>query len=570
MRSPSLAPRLLCALLAGAMTLASTRAPAQPTVPAERLDRVFARYAGRATPGCAVGVGQAGQPVTARAYGMADLEHDVPLTPESIFEAGSVTKQVTAAAVVLLAVDGKLSLDDDVRKHVPELPDYGTPITIRHLLNHTSGLRDWGSVADLAGWPRTTRVYDNDIALDIAARQRALNYRPGALYSYTNSGYNLLAVIVGRVSGMPLARFSQLRLFEPLGMTRTSWRDDFARVVPGRAIAYQPARDTALARGAFRLDMPFENAYGNGGLLTTVGDLLRWTDNLETGTLGGPRFLAEMHRQGRLTDGREITYASGLVVDRYRGLREVSHSGATAGYRAWLGRYPDEKVTVAVLCNHAAANATALAHEAADLYLPPAAAVAAAPMPPGVAVTAEALQARAGAYRDALTGEVIRLVVAEGTLRSEGAGPLVARSRWSFQDRAGRTYAFDSTSAAGGRVGLRQLTPAGDRWRYEPVDDTPPTASQLAALAGTYASDEVETAYTVRVVDGTLRARGRFGPEVPLRPLYTDAFSAGGRTVRFVRDGSGRVTGLDMGNSRAWQVRFTKQPSGGTPVTKER
>ena len=559
--------RLLPALLATATAGLAERAAAQDA-PAARVDRVFARYAGRASPGCTVGVSQAGRPVLASAYGMADLEHDVANTPETIFEAGSVSKQFTAAAVVLLALDGKLSLDDDVRKHVPELPTYGAPVTIRHLLQHTSGLRDWGSVSDLAGWPRTTRVYNNEIALYIARRQRALNYPPGDLYSYTNTGYNLLAVIVGRVSGMPLAGFTRTRLFEPLGMTRTSWRDDFTRIVPGRAVAYSPTRDSSGV--PFRMDMPFENVYGNGGLLTTVGDLLRWTENLETGAVGGPRFIAEMHRRGRLNDGREIAYGTGLFTTSHRGLREVSHSGATAGYRAWLGRYPEQKLTVAVLCNHAAANATALAHEAADLYLPAPTAVAAAPVAAEVDVPAEALQARAAADRDALTGEVIRLVVAEGTLRSEGAGPLVARSRWSFQDRAGRTYAFDSTGAARGRVGLVQLTPAGDRWRYEPVDDTPPTASQLAALAGTLAGDEVETAYTVRVVDGTLHARGRVGPELPLRPLYTDAFSAGGRTVRFVRDASGRVTALDMGNSRAWQVRFTRQPSGGRPVTKDR
>ena len=295
-------------------------------VPIERVDAVFGRFAGTTAPGCAVGVSEDGRAVMTRAYGMADLEHDVANTPATIFEAGSVSKQFTAAAIVLLAQEGKLSLDDEARKHVPELPDYGKPITIRHLLTHTSGLRDWGSVAAIGGWPRGTRTYTHAHVLDIAGRQKALNYAPGMYYSYTNTGYNLLAVIVDRVSGMPFAQFTRTRLFEPLGMTSTQWRDDYARVVKGRAIAYRPG-----AGGQWRMDMPFEQVHGNGGLLTTVDDMLKWTENLRTGAVGGPKFLEEMHRQARLTSGRQIEYARGLYVTTHRGVREVSHGGATAG-----------------------------------------------------------------------------------------------------------------------------------------------------------------------------------------------------------------------------------------------
>src|SRR6188508_1646510 len=191
---------------------------------------------------------------------MADLEHDVPNRPDTIFEAGSVSKQFTAAAVLLLARDGKLSLDDPVRKYVPELPDYGMPITIRQMLQHTSGLRDWGNVEDIAGWPRGTRVYTHAHVLDILGRQKHLNFTPGTRWSYSNSGYNLAAILVSRVSGDSLAEFSRKHIFEPLGMTRTSWRDDYSRIVKGRAVAY------AESDGRYYADMPFENIYGNGGL----------------------------------------------------------------------------------------------------------------------------------------------------------------------------------------------------------------------------------------------------------------------------------------------------------------
>jgi CubicO group peptidase (beta-lactamase class C family) len=290
-------------------------------------------------------VSRAGSIILQRALGMADLEHSVANTPGTIFEAGSVSKQFTAAAIILLAQQGKLSLDDDVRKYVPELPDYGTRITIRHMMTHTSGLRDWGNVAGIAGWPRGDRVHTHAHVVDILSRQRALNFTPGEQYSYSNSGYNLQAVIVARVSGMSFAEFSRRYIFEPVGMRNTQWRDDYTRIVKGRSVAY------AARGGSFATDMPFENVHGNGGLLTTVEDLLIWTENLQTGRVFGPEFMALMHRRGVLNNGDTITYASGLQLVRYRGLPEVSHTGSTAGYRAFLARYPEQRVGVAVLCN---------------------------------------------------------------------------------------------------------------------------------------------------------------------------------------------------------------------------
>jgi CubicO group peptidase (beta-lactamase class C family) len=348
------------AFVAAALGFAQSAAPPAPA----SVDAVFARW-NAASPGCAVGVGVDGRHVLERAYGMADLERDVPNTADTIFEAGSVSKQFTAAAVLLLARDGKLSLDDPVRKYVPEVPDYGAArtITIRHMLTHTSGLRDWGEVAGLAGWPRGRRVHTHGHVLDIVSRQKDLNFTPGTNWSYSNTGYNLSAIIVARVSGQSFADFSRDRIFAPLGMTHTSWRDDYTRIVKRRAIAYEPAAD------GYREDMPFENVHGNGGLLTTVGDLLRWNENFVSPKVGGAAFVAEQQTPGRFSDGRPHDYALGLYVRTYRGVREVSHSGSTAGYRAFLVRYPDQRVSVAVLCNAANANPTQYARAVADAYL---------------------------------------------------------------------------------------------------------------------------------------------------------------------------------------------------------
>jgi len=333
-------------------------APAQE----KAVDAIFERW-NAGTPGCAVGVAVGGRPVLMKAYGMADLEHGIANTPDTIFESGSVAKQFTAMAVMLLVKDGKLSLDDQVRNYLPELPDYGTPLTIRHMLTHTSGLRDWGSVASIAGAPRTSRAYTHGHVLDIVSRQKSLNFTPGDRYSYSNTGYNLSAIIVSRVSGMSFAEFSKQRIFMPLGMTHTSWRDDHTRIVRNRATAYN------YATGAFWIEMPFENVHGNGGLLTTVGDLLKWNENFVKPVVGDAALIQAMQATGTFNDGKPQDYALGLMVGELRGVKNINHSGSGAGYRAHLNRFPDAHTSVAVLCNGSNGEATRSAHRVSELFL---------------------------------------------------------------------------------------------------------------------------------------------------------------------------------------------------------
>ncbi len=361
---------------------------------------VLARFATDSTPGCAVGIEHRGV-VTQHAFGMADLERGVPNTPGTIFEAGSVSKQFVAAAVVTLAERDRLSLDDDVHRWFPELHGYPAPITIRHLLQHTSGLRDWGAIVELEGWPRGTRTIDHRYVLAVIARQRNLNHSSGAAYSYTNSGYSLLVMLVERATGEPFAEFTRREFFTPLGMTHTSWRDDYSRIVRNRAQAY------ADAGSGWRLDMPFENPHGHGGLLTTVGDLLVWNRALAQRRIGSPRVAEIMEHVGVLSDGRAITYAAGLVVDSVRGVLEIGHSGATAGYRTHLARYPASGVSAAVLCNGGTINATTLLRQSVASH------VAFMPSTPGIsantfdsaairivpALTGAALQAYTGSWQ---------------------------------------------------------------------------------------------------------------------------------------------------------------------------
>jgi len=262
---------LVVALLAPLSLVAQSTDQAKVIAGAERAVEKAAKLSPANAPGCAVGISLEGKSVYEKGFGMADLEYDVPITPKTIFESGSVAKQFTAAAIVALSLDGKLGLDDPVRKYIPELPDYGAPLTIRHLLNHTGGVRDWGTVMALTGYGRGDRVISQALAMDVITHQKALDFVPGAEYSYSNSGYTLLSTIVERVSKQTLPKFTDERFFKPLGMTHTSWRDDYQRLVPGRAQAYE-----GPAAGPWRLNMPFMNVYGNGGMLTTVGDWLKW------------------------------------------------------------------------------------------------------------------------------------------------------------------------------------------------------------------------------------------------------------------------------------------------------
>jgi CubicO group peptidase (beta-lactamase class C family) len=533
-------------LLLAPLALFAAPAAAQPD-PAVRVDSLFAAWNKPESPGCAVGVSQNGRTVLSRAYGSANLEHGIPNTPATVFEAGSVSKQFTAAAIVLLARQGKLSLDDDVRRYLPEVPDYGTPITLRHLLNHTSGLRDWGSVMQLAGWPRGTRIYTHAHVLDIVSRQRSLNFTPGAEYSYSNTGYNLLAVIVQRVSGMSFAEFSRRELFEPLGMTRTEWRDDFTRTVKGRASAY------TWSDGAWHLQMPFENVHGNGGLLTTVDDLLRWNQALDSGTIAG---LDTLETRGVLSNGRRIDYALGLGVGEFRGVREVSHSGATAGYRAYLARYPETGVSVALLCNAGNTNPE-LATRAAALFMadrlrpdsPP------APLAP-VAVDASELERRVGLYRSRRTGAPLRLAMADGKLRTGGGTELVPAGGgvFRFGTQGTRVEFVDATP-----VRVRIVYPDADTVMYEPVAAADSSAAGLAAYAGEYRSDEAEATYTAAVADGALVLRMRPDATIRLTPVYADGFTGpGGSIVRFIRGADGRVQAFTIGTERVRELRFDR------------
>jgi CubicO group peptidase (beta-lactamase class C family) len=294
---------------------------------------------------------------------MANLEYAVPITSSTIFHVASISKQFTAFAINLLALEGKLSLDDELHTHFPEFGDFGKPITLRHLRHHTSGLRDQWDLLQLAGWRMEDVITEQDI-LDLAWKQRELNFAPGDKHLYCNTGYTLLAVIVKRVTGQSLREFAHERIFAPLGMTNTHFHDDHRMIVPNRAYSYAPRE----AGGFEHRVLSFSNV-GTTSLFTTVEDLAKWDKNFYTQGVGGPEAIDLLQQRGRLNDGATLDYAAGLTIGEYRGLKTVGHSGADAGYRADFRRFPDERLAVIVLANRADANPWTLAHQTASLYL---------------------------------------------------------------------------------------------------------------------------------------------------------------------------------------------------------
>jgi CubicO group peptidase (beta-lactamase class C family) len=512
-------------------------------------DRVFSQWT-RETPGCAVGVAKDGQTLLTRGYGMADLETGTPITSETIFESGSVAKQFTASALLLLMHDGKLRLDDRVQKYLPELPEYGRPLTIRHLLSHTSGLREWSNIVAIDGWPRGTRVHTQDELLDAAFSQKETNYPVGDHYSYTNTGFGLLVTIIERVSGMPFTRFTTDRLFKPLGMTHTGWRDDFQRIVPGRAQAY------SRSGGGWQLEMPFENVVGPGGMLTTVGDWLKWNDALDRKTLGS-WWVDSLESQATLTSGRKISYAMGLTVNNWRGQREVSHSGSTGGYSTYLMRLPARGVSVAVMCNGAGANATNFAREIAAALVPD---LTTLPAPDTVALDAAAAARIKGVYRSTRTYEPAFVgVPAPGSGRG---GPPV-RSLRGGGLMVGNVRVLVDAGADGRVTGLRQIQASGDTVAFKYVGAAPwtPTPAELAAFAGAYRSDEIRSTWTARVDSARLVLSSRRGSRESLTPVYKDAFTGGGfGTVWFSRDARGRVQAMHISAARLWNLTIPRAP----------
>lgn len=516
------------------------------------IDAIFADYDKPATPGCALGVLRAGEVVYARGYGRASLEHDVPLARDTIFDIGSTSKQVVAAAIVLLAGDGKLTLDDDIRKHLPEMPDYGTTITIRHLLTHTSGLRDYITLMGLGGW-QMEDVTTPAQALDVVRRQKGLDFPPDTEFAYSNTGFFLASLVVERASGKPLGTFARERLFLPLGMTSTRYMDDHAAVVPRRATGYEPEGE------GFRVSLSNWEQLGDGAVQTSIDDISRWDANFFTGALGGRALVEALTTVHRLKTGGATTYGLGLFVDEYRGLAAVRHGGSWAGYRAELLRFPAERVSIAVFCNRGDASPDVRADRVADVVLqgrfPK-------PVPPAaekpVAADTRSLAKFAGVYWNDERMQALRFREGE-----HGLALVSGREHLALADTGDNTYGlpqfglrFRFLDGPPRRVerlprsGAPMSMVAGDAWA--------PDGAALDRYAGTWVSEELQARWIIERDGDALVVRDLRATPRRWTPALPDVFTSGGSALKFITK-DGVPVEILIGAGRARGMRFVRE-----------
>jgi CubicO group peptidase (beta-lactamase class C family) len=517
---------------------------------AASIDSVL-RFYGQNRPGGQLSISIKGHVVYSKAWGLADLEHRVPMTTETRIEAGSVSKQFTAAAILLLEKQGKLTLEDPVNKYLPELPTYQRPIRIRHLIHHTSGLREWGDVAELAGWPNSLKILDNGRVLEIICRQKKLNSPPGEQFHYSNSNYILLAILVEKVSGSSFADYTGKFIFQPAGMTHTQWRNDYTKVVPMRSTAYD------IKDGHFRKLMPENNIYGSGGLLTTAEDLLKWSEFYLSARLGGNALLSK--QIGLDSTGMLIfnTYAAGLFVEGSPTKRVFQHGGSTAGYRAKLICLPDTGLSVAWLSNTSMLDTTGRdpALEVARVlvgpnYIPP---LLEKEKTGSTAINIKKLSRYVGLYKSSHSARDVAISLGpHGLFLSGTLLKPITEKLFRFHDIF---LSFDTNKE------LIVHPPSSEPMRYHKTDKSLNNPIHSEPYVGNYYSEEVGAWVEIRKKNKKLIARFASGSECELINYFLDGFIAPGdlkADLVFKRGSNREITSLEVNTQRAYHIDFVK------------
>jgi CubicO group peptidase (beta-lactamase class C family) len=527
----------------------------------DKVDKVFAEWDKTTTPGAALAVIRDGQIIYERGYGMAKLEDGIVMTPQKIFDIGSTSKQFTAACLAILIRQGKVSLEDDIRKYFPEMRQYQKPLQVKHLVYHTSGIRDYNGLLALSGFRTESDCPTVEEAREVIFRQKALNYAPGEEFSYTNSGYFLMGQIVEKVSGKSLNAFAQENIFQPLGMTHTLFQDDHTQIIPNRATGYDPGPN------GYVINMSNWDETGDGNVYTSVEDLYLWDQAFYNNKLG-KELMDYLHTTGDLNSGKKLDYAFGLFIGEHKGLKTVSHGGAWAGFRAGFVRFPEQKFSVICLTNLGTQNPDDLCYKVADIYLadlikekPTEEKKKAEP----VTLTKQELEPRVGNYQDRRFGIWISLLMKEDKLKLAAMGmelELQPTSKTTFEAlNAPADIAIEFLPADKGRPMEVTLKVAGVE-RYTMVKAAPLvplTAAQLNEYAGEYVSEELLNAkYRIVVEKDSLVVKFRSFPPTPFNAMAKDKFAQGGFGIEFVRKGKA-VTGFTFNMGRAAGIEFVKK-----------
>jgi CubicO group peptidase (beta-lactamase class C family) len=529
-----------------------------------QVDELFAQWNKPDSPGCALAIAQNGEIIYQRGYGMANLEYDIPISPDSVFDIGSNSKQFTAMCIVLLARQNLLSLDDELQKHIPEIPQYSHPITLRHLIHHTSGLRDYLELMNFAGLLLENDYPDEEI-LELIARQQNLNFQPGTEQLYCNTGYFLLAQIVKRVSGQTLRVFSQEHIFTPLGMNNTHFHDNFKEIVRNRADGYALRDD-----GGFQIEMSWLDSCGDGQLYTTIKDLSIWDRNFYHNILGdyGKDLIEEVTTLGKLNDGETLKSAFGLMISKYRGLMMINHGGSWTGYRSDLIRFPDQHFSIICLANQSTFNPTKLALQVADLYLEQEFTEKVTKLMlrtsvQSVALTTAELEIRTGSYHNPISGSTWDLEIKDEKLMVkmwDRYFQIVPIDFNHFQS-IGDVFDYDIEFPPNSTQMIIQVDNGeGEGIKIQTLQKMLPNApDQSSDYLGTYHSEELDTIYRIMLEGEKVCAKVRNSLPLHLMYLEHDSFKDRWSRFEFVRDENGLVIGFDLCGTRVRRLHFIKQ-----------
>jgi CubicO group peptidase (beta-lactamase class C family) len=558
----SLSVPVLCMflMLSLSMTACKTESLSETNAANPEVDKIFEPWDNPGSPGAALAASKDGEVIYKKGYGYAQLEYDIPITPSTIFHVASVSKQFTAFAIALLANQGKVSLDDDIHTYLPEVPDFGKKITIRHLIHHTSGLRDQWEMLAMAGW-RLDDVITKEHILTAVKNQKELNFIPGDEYLYCNTGYTLLAEIVERVSGHTFPYWTKKNMFEPLGMSHTHFHDDHEMIVKNRAYSYVPEEN-----GGFKKRVLSYANVGATSLFTTVEDLAKWADNFFEKRLGGPEVIAQMEQQGVLNNGEKIDYAFGLAIGEYKGLKTISHSGGDAGFRSHLLLFPDQRFAVAILSNCGSMNPAQLARQTAEAFLgslleaetkqekPSERKIA--NIPPSV------FEAYEGRY-ELEDGSILILTKEGDHLMAEH--PNAPEKMQLFPESMAKFFLKTANVQVqfhpekDGYVERLTVFAEGKTIKGKRSQVKELTPEQMREYAGEYYSRELDTTYEIVLQDDMISARQRRHGDIPLVRTKEDVFT--GRRwffhkVQFVRNEKNQIAGFLLTGGRVRNLRF--------------
>lgn len=516
----------------------------------DQVDKLLASWNIPSSPGCALAIIKDGKIIYKNGYGEANIELGVAITPKTVFYIGSISKQFVAFSAALLESQGKLNFDDDIRQYIPEFPDYGHLITIRHLIHHTSGIRGYFILMELAGMDIGYFHQAEEVIKELLTRQKTLNFKPGEKFQYCNSGYMLLAEIVSRVSGMSFREFAHKHIFKPLGMKNSRFHDDYTELIKNRASSYFPGKKNKYKNFISTFDL-----VGSGGLYTTVEDLFLWDQNFYHYQVGGKAVIDTVLTRGKLNNNEEIPYAFGLGHSEYKGLKIVGHSGGLGGYRTMLLRFPAQKFSIICLSNFADFDLISTYYQVADIYLKD----QFKPLPEKTKpkkvrfkkISPKHLENKTGAYRNPQNKQIVKLSadVQNNQLKWQIRDTVltmapISKTQFKFIKPPADTIVKFTRKDKASPFTIQTFIEGRLQDMYEPIALASPSPGELQEYKGEFFSEELNVTYKFVIREGKLYVKYRTAPDSPLKPTIKDEFQLSWKWYQFSRDNEGKIKGF--------------------------